>query len=75
MQHRHIIAPVKANTGWVRSMAMVKKQSGKLLICIDLKPLNKALNRCPYPLPTIDDILVELSKARIFVVSNVMDEF
>ena len=36
-------------------------------ICIDSKELNKALKRERYPIPVIeDDVLPELSKARVF---------
>ena len=35
-------------------------------MCIDPKPLNKALKRNYYQLPVIDDILPELSSAKVF---------
>ena len=38
----------------------------KIRLCIDQKPLNKALLRNNYPTPTIDDLLPDLSKARVF---------
>ena len=34
--------------------------------CIDPRPLNEALRRERYPLPTIEDILPELSHAKVF---------
>ena len=37
-------------TDWVSSLVVVKKPNGKLKICIDPKPLNKALKRNHYPL-------------------------
>ena len=42
------------------------KPSGDLRICIDPKELNKALKRERYPIPMIEDVLPELSKARVF---------
>ena len=45
---------------------IAKKQSGDLRICIDPKELNKALKRERYPIPVIEDVLPELSKARVF---------
>ena len=45
---------------------MAVKKSGALRICIDPRPLNAALKRGRYQLPVLDDILPELSKARVF---------
>ena len=45
---------------------MAVKKSGALRICIDPRPLNTALKRERYQLPVLEDILPELSKARVF---------
>ena len=42
------------------------KPSGDLRICICPKELNKALKRERYPIPVIENVLPELSKARVF---------
>ena len=42
------------------------KPSGDLRIYIDPKELNKALKQERYPIPVIEDVLPELSKARVF---------
>ena len=60
-----VIAPVTEPTDWVNSMAITTKKSGELGICIDPRPLNKSLRREHYHLPTLDDVLPDLSKARI----------
>lgn len=39
-------------------------------LCIDPKPLKKALLRNDYPTPMIDDLLPDLSKARIFSIAD-----
>ncbi|XP_028672669.1 uncharacterized protein K02A2.6-like [Erpetoichthys calabaricus] len=72
---RGIIAQVEKSTDWISSMVVVKKASGKLRICIDPRPLNKALRRQHFPLPTIDDVLPNLTKARVFTVCDVKDGF
>ncbi|CAB4029076.1 Retrovirus-related Pol poly from transposon, partial [Paramuricea clavata] len=41
-------------------------KSGALRICIDPKPLNEALKRERYQIPVIDDLLPNLSEARVF---------
>jgi hypothetical protein len=48
---------------------------GRIRLCIDPKPLNKALKRNHYPTPTIGEILPELSKARLFSVLDAKNGF
>ena len=61
-----IIEPVTEPSAWISAMLVVAKTDGRVRICIDPKPLNKALRRCHYPMQTIDDILPQLAKARVF---------
>ncbi|XP_038138952.1 uncharacterized protein K02A2.6-like [Cyprinodon tularosa] len=75
LERRQIIAPVERSTDWISSMVAVRKPNGKMRICIDPKPLNRALKRSHYPLPTIDDILPEMSKAKVFTVCDVKQGF
>ena len=42
----------------------------KVRLCIDPKPLNRALNRNHFPTSTIEDVLPELSNAWIFTVAD-----
>ena len=65
LTEKGVIAPVNEPTEWVSALALATKKSGELRICIDPRPLNKALRREHYKLPTLDDVLPELSKARI----------
>uniref|UniRef100_A0A672HNR1 Gypsy retrotransposon integrase-like protein 1 n=1 Tax=Salarias fasciatus TaxID=181472 RepID=A0A672HNR1_SALFA len=57
------------------AMVVVQKQNGKPRVCIDPKPLNTALKRSHFPLPTIEDILPDLSKAKVFTVCDVKSRF
>ena len=59
-------APMDAPTDWVTNVVIATKPSGDLRICIDQKVLNKALKRERYPIPVIEDVLPQLSKARVF---------
>ena len=68
---RGILAKVNKPTPWVSQMAVVKKSSGALRICLDPQPLNAALQREHYRLPVLQDILPKLHKARIFI-ANLM---
>ncbi|KAG1652083.1 Organic cation transporter 1 [Nymphon striatum] len=75
LQQMRIIQPVDTPTDWVSSLVIVKKPSGKIRLCIDPKPLNKALKRCHYPLPIIEDLLPELSRAKVFSKCDVKNGF
>lgn len=75
LQKIGVIKPVDTPTDWVSSLVVIKKPNGKLRVCIDPKPLNKALKRSHYPLLVIDDLLPDLSKAKVFSVCDVKNGF
>ena len=58
-------------TDWVSGMVVAKKPSGKLRICLDPKPLNKALKRSHFPSTVLGDILPELGKAKCFSICDI----
>ncbi|PIK42674.1 hypothetical protein BSL78_20471 [Apostichopus japonicus] len=60
---------------WVSSLVSVTKSSGKLRVCIDPQPLNKALKRGHYPLPVIEDILPQLAKVKVFSKADCKEGF
>lgn len=60
-----IIAKVEKHTDWVSNILLVNKKD-KLRICLDPIPLNKALLRPRMQFTTIDEILPELGKAKVF---------
>ena len=66
LQTMNVIAQVEEPTDWVSNVVVTRKKNGDLRICIDPHALNKALKRERYQLPTLDNILPELSKARFF---------
>ena len=70
-----ILVPVEVPTDWVSSMVVASKRNGKIRLCIDPKPLNKALKRNRYPLPTIDDLLAKLTNAKVFTVADAKNGF
>lgn len=72
---REIIAPVDCSTEWLSGMVSVQTQNGKPRICISPRPLNRALKQNNFPLPTIDDILPDMSKAKVFTVCDVKQGF
>ena len=73
--HRGVLIPVTEPTQWVSQMAVVRKANGKLRICIDPQPLNQALMREHYKLPTVDDVLPMLHDAKVFSKLDVKEAF
>ena len=64
MAKLQIITPVTEPTHWVSSLALV--QGGETLhICVERKYLNTPRQHSHYPLPTLDDVLPHLSKAKL----------
>jgi hypothetical protein len=60
LQVRSITTPVEKSTDWISSLVIVKKLNVKVRICVDSRPLNKALKRSHVSPPTINGILPEL---------------
>ena len=65
-----VLVPVDEPTDWVSNLVIATKASGDLRLCLDPKQLNKALKRERYALPVIDDVLPDLSKAKVFTKVN-----
>ena len=56
-------------------MVVERKINGKLRVCLDPRPLNKALKRAHYLMPAVDDILPALANARVFSVCDLRNGF
>ena len=62
-----VISPTDEPTDWVSQVVVVeRKNTDRIRICIDPRPLNKALQREHYHLPTLDEVLPELGKAKVY---------
>ncbi|XP_061765807.1 uncharacterized protein LOC133558441 [Nerophis ophidion] len=55
------LTTVTQPTDWISNLVIVKKTE-KLRLCIDPKPLNRALKRSHYLMPTLDDVLYKLQE-------------
>jgi len=66
LQDEGIITPVREPSAWITALLVVAKANGDIRICIDPKPLNKALLRDHYPMPTIDECYHNLQMRRSF---------
>ena len=51
LERLEIIQKEETPTDWISSLVVVKKQNGKLRVCIDPQPLNKALKRSQDQMP------------------------
>ncbi|XP_014673998.1 PREDICTED: uncharacterized protein LOC106814214 [Priapulus caudatus] len=72
---KSIIAKVTTPTDWVSSLVVVKKSNGKLRICLDPKDLNKVLKRSHYLLPTVEDVLPNMSGVKVFSLFDAKNGF
>ena len=72
---RGILVPVEEPTEWVNQMAVVRKSTGSLRICLDPQPLNKVLKRERYRLTTFDDVLPNLNQPKLFTKMDVKEAF
>ena len=61
-----MISQIDEPSLWCARMVVMPKPSGKVRICVDMKPLNENAMREFHPLPAIDETLTQLSGARIF---------
>ncbi len=56
-------------------MVVVRKRNNHIRVCLDPKPLNKALRRSHYQIPTLEEVLPQLSKAKVFTVADAKNGF
>ena len=70
-----VITPEPEPTLWISALLVVTKPNGKIRICIDPKPLNRALHRNHYPMPTIEDVIPDLKNAKVFSTVDAKDAF
>ena len=77
LQEQGIIEKVTEPTDWVSAPTIVNKPSAKngLRLCIDSRPLNTALKRSEYPIPTVDQLLTEISNAKVFTLADIKSAF
>lgn len=69
MEKMDVIQKVTEPTDWVNALVVAEKpKTGKLRVCLDPRPLNDAIQRPYYPLPTLDDVTPRLAGAQYFSV-------
>jgi len=74
LERKGIIMKETAPTEWISNMVVVAKP-GKIRICLDPQELNKVIQRPKYQMPTLEELLPKLSKAKIFSTLDAKDGF
>ena len=75
LERLKVITRVDEPTKWVSQIVVAVKKSGDLLVCIDPRPLNTVLKRERYQIPVIDDLLPDLTDARVFTKVDLASDF
>lgn len=70
-----IIEEVKCTSEWVSPIVPVLKENGEIRICIDTRRANKAIKRENYPLSTMDTLLPQFRKAKLFSKLDIKNAF
>ena len=70
METDGVIEKVDTPTEWLNSVVVVEPNSDKIRICLDPRPLNEAIQREHFKMPTIDEITTRIAGAKIFTKSD-----
>ena len=71
-----MIARVEEPTEWISNLTAVwKSDKTQVRVCLDPRDLNKAILRNHFKMPTLDDVLPELTGAKIFSILDAKDGF
>ena len=74
LEEKGIIKKAVEPSEWISSMVILAKPQ-KIRICLDPKDLNRAVQRPKFQMPTLEELLPDLSKARIFSSFDAKDGF
>ena len=75
LEKSSVLIKVTEPTEWVSQMAVARKKSGDIRICIDPKPLNAVLMRERYKLPTVEDAIAKFGNCDTFSKFDVKNAF
>lgn len=66
LESMDIIEKVNSPSRWVSPVVVVPKPNGEVRLCIDMRQANCAVERERYPIPTIDEVLQDMSNSTVF---------
>ncbi|CAG9089362.1 unnamed protein product [Plutella xylostella] len=61
-----VIRKVTHPTDWVNAIVLAPKKNGDIRLCLDPRPLNRAVRRAHYALPTVSELAARLRGAAWF---------
>lgn len=53
-------------TSWDSGVVIVPRTDGKICLCVDMRQANKAIVRQYLPVPTVDELLLDMNGAVVF---------
>ena len=71
----HDIIEVSGPTPWVSPVVCAPKKNGDLRLCVDMRRANTAVIRKRHPMPTLDDVLHEMTGATVFSKPDLAQSF
>ena len=75
LEEKGINPSVDRPTDWVHNLVITEKRDGRMRVCLDPKPLNRAIKRERYEMPTPADVQSRLSGMKIFTVIDMKDGY
>ena len=75
LEKKNIIAPTDKPTDWVSNLIITEKKNGQIHICLNPKPLNKAIKRERYNIPTPADVQRNLNGKKIYTILDMKDGY
>ena len=75
MQADVLLSIHDAYTPWVNSTVVTRKSNGTIRLCLDPRDLNKAIQRTPYYVKTIDEVIPKVSVASHFSILDGLSGF
>ena len=51
---------------WLSNMVVVRKKSGDIRLCLDLRQVNRGVIPNKYPIPTLEELMSEFCKSTVF---------
>ena len=75
LTRKGIVSDVDGPTDWVSNLVVVEKKDMSLRLCLDPKPLNLAILRERFVIPTPADVQSQLAGKRVFSVIDMKDGY
>ncbi|XP_040159183.1 uncharacterized protein K02A2.6-like [Anopheles arabiensis] len=70
-----VIEQVNEPSKWVSPVVVVPKGNNDVRICVDMRRANEAVERENHPLPTFEDFLPHMAKAKVFSRLDIKNAF